>query len=360
MDNHILDILTDYQISSFGKITHTELSRVLKQSISHDKFTRFLSEEDFTGKQLWGYVKKTVREIEDEDALIAFDDSIAEKEYTDENELITWHYDHSKARSVKGMNILSALYYSKGVSVPIGVDLVRKTVWTKDAKTGRDKRVSERTKNEMYRGILQQIVDNQVKFKWVVNDIWYASAENMVFVKEALVKDFIMPIKSNRKVALTLSDKQRGCYIGVESLKLEPGMRRQVYLEGVPFPLHIIQDVYVNEDNSTASLYLVCSDLTQTFQQIITIYEKRWKVEEYHKSLKSNVALCGSPTRTVRTQANYVFTCLIAFVKLEKMKVNKKLNHFAMKAILHTKAMEKALTELKKLKAGTQLKLNFA
>jgi hypothetical protein len=42
------------------------------------------------------------------------------------------------------------------------------------------------------------------------------------------------------------------------------------------------------------------------------------------------------------------------------MKVNKKLNHFAMKAILYTKAMEKAMTELKKLKAGTQLKLDLA
>jgi hypothetical protein len=169
-----------------------------------------------------------------------------------------------------------------------------------------------------------------------------------------------MPVKNNRKVALTLPDKNRGCYVGVESLSLEPGMRQQVYLEGVTFPVHLIKEVYVNEDNSTASLYLVCSDLTQTFQQIITIYEKRWKVEEYHKSLKSNVALCGSPAHTVRTQANHVFTCLIAFIKLEKMKVNKKLNHFAMKAILYTKAMEKALTELKKLKAGTQLKLNFA
>lgn len=360
MDKHILDILTDYQISSFGKVTHTELSRALKQSISHDKFTRFLSEEDFTGKELWGYVKKTVREIEQDDALIAMDDSVAEKEYTDESELITWHWDHSKGRSVKGMNIVSALYYSKGVSLPVGVELVRKTKMAKDAKTGRDKRISERTKNEMYRDILQQVADNQVKFKWVVNDIWYASAENMVFVKEGLTKDFIMPVKSNRKVALTLADKKRGCYVGVESLKLEPGMRRQVYLEGVPFPLLIIQDVYVNENNSTASLYLVCSDLTQTFQQIITIYEKRWKVEEYHKSLKSNVALCGSPTHTVRTQANHVFTCLIAFIKLEKMKVNKKLNHFAMKAILFTKAMEKAMAELKKLKAGTQLKLSFA
>jgi hypothetical protein len=70
--------------------------------------------------------------------------------------------------------------------------------------------------------------------------------------------------------------------------------------------------------------------------------------------------LCGSPTRTHRAQANHLFTSLVAIVKLERMKVNKKLNHFAMKAILYVKAMEKALLELKKLKAGIQLKLDFA
>jgi hypothetical protein len=69
----------------------------------------------------------------------------------------------------------------------------------------------------------------------------------------------------------------------------------------------------------------------------------------HNPGLTSNLALCGSPAHTVRTLANHVFTCLITFIKLEKMKVNKKRNHFAMKAILYTKAMEKALTELKKL-----------
>ncbi|MFN6088806.1 MAG: hypothetical protein ACK47E_08680, partial [Cyclobacteriaceae bacterium] len=46
--------------------------------------------------------------------------------------------------------------------------------------------------------------------------------------KGGLDKDFVMPVKNNRKVALTLPDKNRGCYVGVESLSLEPGMRQQV------------------------------------------------------------------------------------------------------------------------------------
>jgi len=37
--------------------------------------------------------------------------------------------------------------------------------------------------------------------------------------------------------------------------------------------------------------YLVTSDLTLNAEQIMTIYQKRWKVEEYHRSLKQNVSL---------------------------------------------------------------------
>jgi SRSO17 transposase len=88
---------------------------------------------------------------------------------------------------------------------------VRKTAWAKDKTSGKEKRVSERTKNEMYRDVLRQAARNEVKFKWVLNDVWYGSADNMVFVKHDLGKEFIVPLKTNRKVALILADKQRGC-----------------------------------------------------------------------------------------------------------------------------------------------------
>jgi len=42
----------------------------------------------------------------------------------------------------------------------------------------------------------------------------------------------------------------------------------------------------------------LCSDLACAGEQVATIYQKRWKVEEFHKSLKSNAGLAKSPTRT--------------------------------------------------------------
>ena len=56
---------------------------------------------------------------------------------------------------------------------------------------------------------------NQIQFRYVLNDVWYGSAENMQFVKKDLKKDFIMPLKANRKVALSLADKRAGLYVRI-------------------------------------------------------------------------------------------------------------------------------------------------
>ncbi|ELS30141.1 transposase IS4 family protein [Pseudanabaena biceps PCC 7429] len=41
---------------------------------------------------------------------------------------------------------------------------------------------------------------NQIQFRYVLNDSWFASSENMRFIKGEQNKDFIMPLKDNRKM----------------------------------------------------------------------------------------------------------------------------------------------------------------
>ncbi len=113
----MLDLYSDYLLSSFQQTTATGLSRLTDGQISHDKVSRFLSEKDEGSKELWQHVKALVRKHETEDGCLIFDDSIIEKPYTDESELVCWHYDHSKGKSVKGNNILSAFYHSSVVMI---------------------------------------------------------------------------------------------------------------------------------------------------------------------------------------------------------------------------------------------------
>jgi hypothetical protein len=355
MDKSGLDIYTDYLMSSFGLTTATGLSDLLGGTLSHDRISRFLKAEDFASAQLWQLVKPLVRQHQDENAVLIIDDSIEAKPYTDESELICWHWDHTIGRSVKGINLLTTLYYSQGVSLPVAFELVKKPDWVTDKKTGKPKRAARQNKNALYRQMLCACVRNQLPFQYVLNDLWFASAENMTYVKHTLEKEFVMPLKDNRKVTqddLSVANRRYG---PVSSLQLEANTLMTVWLEGVDFPLLLLKQVFTNEDGSQGIVYLVTSDRTLTAEQITTLYQKRWKVEEYHKSIKSNLAFAKSPTKTVRTQSNHIFACLVAFVKMERLRMHTHLNHFAMKAKLYQAALASAFQELQILKAKCSL-----
>jgi hypothetical protein len=47
--------------------------------VSHDQITRFLSEREYTSKDLWREVKPAVRQIEQDGSYLIFDDTIQEK-----------------------------------------------------------------------------------------------------------------------------------------------------------------------------------------------------------------------------------------------------------------------------------------
>ena len=169
---------------------------------------------------MWRLVKPLARQVEGDDGVLVVDDTIEEKPYTDESELVCWHYDHSKGRSVKGLNLISALYQAGEVRVPVAFKLVKKSGWIFDGKKGKWRRKSLKTKNELYRGMLSACQSNRLKFRYVISDVWYSASENMNHIKCKLGKEFIMPLKSNRKVALCSADKRRGLHERVALVEL--------------------------------------------------------------------------------------------------------------------------------------------
>lgn len=352
MNRDLLELYSDYLLSAFSYTTATGLSAMTNGAISHDKITRFLAGKELDSPELWGVVKPLVRELEGDELLLGvliIDDTIEEKPYTDESELICWHYDHSQGLTLKGINLISALYLVGNASIPVAFELVKKTEWVFNEKRGKWQRKSPQTKNELYRRMLATCMKNRIEFSYVLSDVWYASSENMRYIKQHLGKEFIMPLKANRKVALSFEHKKRGDYEQVTSLELEPATVRKVYLEQVEFPLLLVKQVFKNEDGSEGVLYLVSSDVTLDHEQLTTIYQKRWKVEEYHKSLKSNASLAKSPTKTIRTQSNHFFASIYAFFKLERMKITTKLNHFALRSRIYLKAIQAAYRELQRM-----------
>ncbi|MBF0539042.1 MAG: transposase [Nitrospirae bacterium] len=278
-------------------------------------------------------------------------DTIEEKPYTDENEIITWHFDHCQGRTVKGVNILNCLYHAQDVSIPVAYEIVHKPILYCDLKSRKEKRKSEVTKNELMRAMLVVCRQNQLVYKYVLTDSWFASNENMRFIKKELDKEFIMAIKDNRTVALSLEDKLSGRFVRVDSLIWEQNEPCLVYVKGLDFPVLLIREVFKNKDDSEGILYLVCSDTDLSYDRIAAIYKKRWKVELFHKSIKSNASLSKSPTKTVRTQSNHFFAAIYAFFKLESLNIKHQLSHFALKNKLYLKALQASFSALQSFRA---------
>jgi hypothetical protein len=283
-----MDIYSDYLLSSFGQVTATGLSSLLEGSMSHDKITRFLSGKDYDSKDLWQAVKPLVRSHENENSCLIFDDTIIKKPYTDENDLICWHWDHSNHRNEKGINLLSAFYHTDSCSeseplrVPVAFECVKKTAPCLDTKTGKDKRKSPITKNEMMRSMIEQAVKNmRLKFRYVLADSWFSASDNMLFINK-LKKYFVMDMKTNRLCMFSSEDRNKGQWTSLDKLSLEPGHPVKVWIKGLKIEVLLCKFVFRNKDGSMGVMYLVSNDLELSADSLKSLYNKRWGVEEYH------------------------------------------------------------------------------
>ena len=128
---------------------------------------------------------------------------------------------------------------------------------------------------------------------------------------------FVIALKSDRTATLSYEAKPKGGFERIDNLDLSEGEPVRGWLRGLDFPVLLYRQVFTNTDGSSDTLYLASSELDAGGDAICAIYKKRWKVETFHKTLKSDAALAKSPTRTVRTQSIHCFMSIYSACRLE-------------------------------------------
>jgi hypothetical protein len=134
-------------------------------------------------------------------------------------------------------------------------------------------------------------------------------------VKLDLDKEFITPLKGNRKVKLL--ETAGSTLQAVESLELVEGKPYLARLEGVPFDVTVVKLVFLltrqhlagcsrfkHENGHQGVLFLCSSETGLSGEEIRLGYQKRWPVEEQHKSGKRPKPVrcwCGAK-KQVRTR----------------------------------------------------------
>jgi SRSO17 transposase len=182
------------------------LSDFVDHTISHDKITRFLATKEYSSKDWRSLTKPIIREINEEDDCLIFDDTIGEKPSTDESELVTRHFDHSKGRSVKGINLLTALLNSKKHNMNIPLEFANVI---KDKEVEEDekiKRKATKSKNEMMIEMVGKIHRNHVKFAYILADARFFN-NIVVDCICKIKKNFIMEMPKSRLIALSKKDR---------------------------------------------------------------------------------------------------------------------------------------------------------
>jgi len=202
--------------------------------------------------------------------------------------------------------------------------------------------------------MLAQCKANGVKFKYVLNDTWYTNPENMTFVVERLGKHFVMATKENMSILICDESDVIQWKGKMRDLDIAEGQVREVYINGIDFPVYVSRHVFKNEDGSSGILYLCSDDSSLTANETLAIYQKRWPVEEFHKSLKQNASLGKSPASTPACQIKHILCSFYGHIKLEKLKVIRKENHFAMRTKMYIAALKTSYEELQRLRQQSE------
>lgn len=289
---------------------YTSCSRLagIMNNLSHDSVNRFLEREDYSPEDLYAQVKEA---ITPEGGVLSIDDTVLDKPYSDPRkaELIDYFWSGKHKRVVKGLNLIT-LYYTdiKGVCVPVTYRLY-------DKKEGK-------TKNDYFREMVTEVIGWGIKPRWVTGDAWYASLENLKFLRKQGLNS-LFGIDSNRLISV-----EKGSYMQVQALKDWTEAGHRVYLKDYG-KVKVFRQEYKKVAHyyimSVANLEHLDKLEAQDFQRV---HEQHWNIERYHRAVKQTCNIERFQVRNQRAIMNHVFCAICAFVQLELLRVKQTIKHW--------------------------------
>jgi Transposase DDE domain len=267
---------------------------------------------------------------------VSLDDSLGEKDKgTRHLEAVEYHHDHTKSQGKKKP------YYTNGtVHVEVRLELGmrsyvydwrlylrEKTVRRLNRERVPAQRLRFRKKTTLARemlGELQQLLPPGFQV-YVLFDSWYAANRLLTFCRRQ-GWHVVCAIKSNRKLddqklsqwpqALKHQRYQR------VQLTATDGRQRLYLVRPVQGRLnHLSFDVCVliskRHPRDKRPKYLLCTDLSLSAQQILSLYQKRWPVEVDNFYVKQHLGLADFRVQSYEATEKWFAIVFLAFVFLQ-------------------------------------------
>ncbi|MBW4566290.1 MAG: transposase [Mojavia pulchra JT2-VF2] len=293
-----------YLLSSQINYTITNLAEHL-ETISHDAINYYLKIEKLTPRLLWYNVKEVVET--DDNGYIIFDDSVLDKRYSEETEIVRRQYSGNEHGVLKGIGVVSCVY----------VNPTLQRFWVIDYRIFNPD-VDGKTKIDHVKDMLQNLVHHKLlPFDTVLMDTWYAVHTLMLYI-DSLEKIYYCPLKNNRLVDDTFAKEK---YQRIELLEwsteeLECG--KIIKIKGFPAQKKVKLFRVTVSTNRTD--YIATNDLSQSSTDVVQqVCKIRWKIEEFHREIKQLTGIESCQYRKARLQRNHIACAMLVWIRLKNL-----------------------------------------
>lgn len=314
------ELYSQFLLATFGRHSAVWLSELLNQQPAHDSFTRWLSTVKLRPHIIWEYVKPLV---DQNSGYLIIDDSVLDHWYGKDMELVCKLYSGTHHRIVNGIGLVS-LVWNKHRIIDSAEHLItdfRVYALGSDGKT-RHEHCQEMLTQAKERGFIKQIV---------LMDGWYSATKTLKLIRSAGWV-FVAAIKSNRQVSTCPH-----VYQSVAQLATENGIICWLKQFG---QIKLFKLVRPDTDDIE---YLATNDCSLTAPDVRDASVRRWKIEEYHRGAKQATGLEECQALNQRAQRNHILCSILAFLALEKWRLDNDISWYEAKQQLIADALREYL-----------------
>ncbi len=293
-----------YLLSSQINYTLTNLADHLEQ-ISHDKINRYLKNEKLTPRLLWDNVKNLI--VVDEDAYIVFDDTVLDKRFSEEIEIVRRQYSGNEHDVVRGIGIVSCIYVNP------------KTLqfWVIDYRIFNPENDGLSKVDHVKNMLISLVYQRDMPFETVLMDTWYAVNKLMLYI-DSLDKIYYCPLKNNRLVDDSFGKEK---YKNIKKLEWDDEELKDgkiIKIKGFPANKKVkLFRVTVSTDRTD---YVATNDLSQSSTDVAQqVCKVRWKIEEFHREIKQLTGIESCQCRKARLQRNHIACAMLVWLRLKNL-----------------------------------------
>ena len=295
---YLLSSQINYTLTNFAE--HAE-------KFSHDAANRYLAGDEIRPRLVWENVKGQV--LLTPYGFLVFDDTVIDKDISRNIELVRSQYSGNAHKVLKGIGVVTCVYVNPQID----------QFWIIDYRIY-DLDGDGKTKLDHMRDMLLNCVYQKELLFWaVLMDSWYATKDMMLQI-EGLGKIYYCPLKNNRQVDESGSDKP---YQRVDSLswtRTEEQQGKLIKIKGFPGSHKVKLFRVVLSTQRTD--YIVTNEMAQDNVEVVQdVCGFRWKVEQFHRETKQLTGIEGNQCRKARIVRNHIGCAILVWVRLKQVAV---------------------------------------